>query len=228
MHIAATRAFSLIEMGVVMAVLGLLGTLLVPCVLQAVGYAQRTACSSNLRQWGMALADYTPEHDGTIPRRGQGVHPLAVMNRDEDWFNALAPSVGTIPYVRQGATRRDPAGVWRCPTARDPGGAHYLCYAMNMYLSPWIRPTPHKVRDLPVPGAVVFMADGPGAYSATVPSSRPYGLPPRHRGGANLVFVDGHVRTFQGKVLGCGTGDPGLEEVQWQTGSFGVNQSPVP
>jgi prepilin-type processing-associated H-X9-DG protein len=99
---------------------------------------------------------------------------------------------------------------------------------MNIYLSPWIRPAPHRLGEIPRPDAVVFLADGPGGYSSTAPSVKPYSVQARHTERANLAFLDGHVQSFTAGYLGCGVGDPLRPDVQWQTGTTGPNQAPVP
>jgi prepilin-type processing-associated H-X9-DG protein len=87
---------------------------------------------------------------------------------------------------------------------------------------------PHRLDEILRPDAVVFLADGPGGYSSTAPSARPYSVQARHLERANLAFLDGHVETFTGAYLGCDVGDPLRSEVQWQTGASGVNQALVP
>jgi prepilin-type processing-associated H-X9-DG protein len=98
---------------------------------------------------------------------------------------------------------------------------------MNMYLSPWIRPQPHVLGEIPRASQLVFMADAPGPYSATVPSRNPYGVVARHAGKANLVFLDNHIASFEGSYLGCGVGDPHRPDVRWLTETSGINQPPI-
>ena len=112
--------------------------------------------------------------------------------------------------------------------AKDSGSTYFLPYAMNMYLSPWIRPNPHRFSEIPSPEQLAFMADAPGAYASTVPSQCGYSVQARHAGCANVVFLDGHVQSFTGEYLGCGTGEKELTDVRWQTLTAGINQGPVP
>lgn len=226
------RGFTLIELMVAVAVMATLLGILLPALGMAREHAASATCQSNLRQWGLALTFHMNENGGEIPRRGQGIQPVERVDRPEDWFNCLAPRVGERPYGQLVADGRCPRvgdqSVFICPSAADPGGTCFLPYAMNMYLSPWIRPRPHRLEEIVRPDRLVFMADAPGPYASTVPSRLSYSVAARHMGRANVVFVDGHVASFPGDYLGCGTGDPLRQDVQWQTGTGGMNQLPVP
>src|SRR5436309_7368494 len=85
------HAFTLIELLVVIAIIAILASLLLPGLARAKTKAESTQCLSNLRQWTIALAIYEQENDDCIPRRGQGVQPIFIIDRTEDWFNALPP-----------------------------------------------------------------------------------------------------------------------------------------
>jgi prepilin-type processing-associated H-X9-DG protein len=118
--------------------------------------------------------------------------------------------------------------VFVCPSARRTSYSNFLSYAMNIYLSPTIRPMPHRLDEISDPTTLSFLADGPGDYSSTVPSAKPYSVQARHRSLANVAFLDGHAQAFEGAYLGCGVGDPLRADVRWQTGTSGPNQTPVP
>jgi prepilin-type N-terminal cleavage/methylation domain-containing protein/prepilin-type processing-associated H-X9-DG protein len=223
--------FTLVEILVVISILAVLTGILLPVLARTRAAAKSTLCMNKLRQWGLALHCYMDEFDGSIPRRGQGVQPTYIIERTEDWFNCLAPYAGEKPYEELAAEGCQPCpgddSIFVCPRALCNTKPYFFSYAMNMYLSPWIRPEVHRLSEIPHPERLVFMADAPGPYSSTVPSKEDYSVLARHEGKANLVFLDGRVESYSGEYLGCGVGDPKHEDVQWQTGSAGINQSPV-
>ena len=72
------------------------------------------------------------------------------------------------------------------------------------------------------------MADGPGGWCSTIPSIMGFSVMARHNGRANVVFCDGHVQSFAGSYIGCGTGEHTLSDIRWQTLSGGINQVALP
>jgi len=128
---------------------------------------------------------------------------------------------GTVP--KPGDTT-----IYVCPTARAKTNGYFLAYAMNFYLSPTSRPTPHRLPEIPRPSSLAFMADGGCAYSSTVPSAKAYSVQARHTVRANISFLDGHVESFAGDYLGCGSGAIERADVHWQTESDGINHAPIP
>jgi len=227
----ARNAFTLIELLVVISVIAVLIALLVPVVHKARGMAHSVTCKSHLRQLGQALSLYLEDHDDYIPRRGQGVRKLTKIDRASDWFNALPFYAGEPSYYELTQKDQRPKegdeSIFVCPSARDTDWFHFLPYGQNMYLSPWIRPKPHRIVEIPRPTRTVLIADSGPEYSSTVPSKKPYDVEPRHAGKANLVFLDTHVDSVAGDYLGCGSGDPHREDVRWETGSSGINQKPL-
>jgi prepilin-type N-terminal cleavage/methylation domain-containing protein/prepilin-type processing-associated H-X9-DG protein len=226
------RAFSLLEILVAITVIAILAALSFSALSRAHEVADRTTCLNNLRQWGAALSLYMQDNDGQIPRRGQGVRPVEIIDRPDDWFNCLPPYLGLSSYQQMVAQGRAPkAGersIFVCPTAKDLGKPHFLAYGMNMYLSPWIRPNMHRISEIPHPSQLAFLADGPGGWSSTIPSNQDYSVSARHGRCANVVFLDGHVQSLDGNSIGCGQGNATLPDIRWETQTDGINQAHMP
>jgi prepilin-type N-terminal cleavage/methylation domain-containing protein/prepilin-type processing-associated H-X9-DG protein len=110
------RAFTLVELLTVVAVVGVLAALLLPALQRARRLAQRTACLNQLRQQGMAWRMYLDENDSRFPDRRDlktllpgGYRPWA------DWPPS-DPRAGWAAVVLAGAGLK--GGVWDCPSAR--------------------------------------------------------------------------------------------------------------
>jgi prepilin-type processing-associated H-X9-DG protein/prepilin-type N-terminal cleavage/methylation domain-containing protein len=216
-------AFTLIELLVAVAVIGVLSAVTMGAMGRARSQAQSVECVSNLRQWGVALRLYMNDNANYMPRRGQGVQPVWEINRPTDWFNALPPYLGLPSLYNQVLQGQQPKpgdhSVFVCPSAASSSnGQYFLCYGMNMFISRWDQPQQAKVTQLPDTEFLAFMADSPGGYASTMPSSAQYSVEPRHNGYANVAFVDGHVASFSGTYLGCGSAEIEQSDVHWRSG----------
>jgi len=67
------RAFSLVEMLVVLGIIALLAAIAFPVFNSVRRRGYQTTCASNLHQLGLAVNQYTQDYDGLFPR---GADPL--------------------------------------------------------------------------------------------------------------------------------------------------------
>jgi prepilin-type N-terminal cleavage/methylation domain-containing protein/prepilin-type processing-associated H-X9-DG protein len=78
------KAFTLVELLVVIAVIALLLAILVPALEKARRQARAAACQVNLRQWGTTLATVAEDNEGCFPRndsmRPEAMTPLWILS----------------------------------------------------------------------------------------------------------------------------------------------------
>jgi prepilin-type N-terminal cleavage/methylation domain-containing protein/prepilin-type processing-associated H-X9-DG protein len=134
------RGFTLIELLVVIAIIAILAAMLLPALAKAKEKANRIACLSNLRQWGLSLNMYLDDNSQVFPDFSiANSTPGARSGYDQDnilwtdlagfaaggygnsaWFNALPPYVSQKALWQYSA---DPTNfvngrnVFKCPSA---------------------------------------------------------------------------------------------------------------
>ena len=91
------RAFTLIELLTVIAIIGVLAALLVPVIGSVRAQARAAQCASNLRQIGMGILGYANEHGGNLP---QVAHVGGSGFEDASWIRTLRPWLGNADSVR--------------------------------------------------------------------------------------------------------------------------------
>src|ERR1700751_5805177 len=92
------RAFTLVELLVVIGIIALLISILLPALSKAQQQAQQTVCMSNMRSLGQAVAIYQAENKGAFPSLGAnwtGNH----INAPHVWseLNSI-PVASTVRY----------------------------------------------------------------------------------------------------------------------------------
>jgi len=198
------RGFTLLELLVVIAVLGILALILIPVVAKIRASAQSTHCVSNLTQIGRAFTLYAQEHRSCLPP------PVDPANGNRPWYVAIHPYTGT-PW-RDDADVSQISPMFRCPTwelnSANAPAAGDIGYAMSAGIGPTVDPTrmvslpnvPHPTRTVVVleltgttvpyfPAAGQAMSEFATGYLADFEED---GCD-RHAGSGNYLFADGHV-----------------------------------
>ncbi len=84
------RGFTLVELLVVVAIVGLLIAVLLPALAGARRTAQRVACMSNMRMLVIAQLAYAHDYDGALVDYGLG-HGSSVLDEELAWVVSLKP-----------------------------------------------------------------------------------------------------------------------------------------
>ncbi len=91
------RAFTLLELIVVMAIITILAAMLIPSISGARESARSASCMSNLKQIGVAMQIYVSENAGYYPWSGVAA-PVAGL--PDQWDYAISPYLGGSITVR--------------------------------------------------------------------------------------------------------------------------------
>ena len=213
--------FSLVELLVVMAIIGILAALLLPAIARGKRRAQQIQCAGNLHQLGLALHGYLADNHAYPFSRWMAQLQAQVLSTSKPGTNFLEK------------------GVWRCPSARFNNdfaarGLVSMCYGYNAYgvlrvgdtatalglLGHTSSGTKAPIRESEVTSPSDMMAIG-DSFDAAVDFMRTpledlirYGNTlSRHGGKANVLFCDGHVEAPRLQFLFDDTSDAAL--VRW-------------
>jgi prepilin-type N-terminal cleavage/methylation domain-containing protein/prepilin-type processing-associated H-X9-DG protein len=183
------RGFTLVELLVVIAVIAILAAILFPVFARARALAHRTACLSNQRQLGAAIALYVQDHDERFPDFRSDPTCAANAANTAYWHDhfccALHLSPGQIgfmsllmPYVRS-------HDVGFCPSdtmnARDRSLTSYE-------FKPWLADG-RGLADVPAPSSMAMLWEQ-WAYHIGNGMLGEYDS----RSEINVLFVDGHTK----------------------------------
>ncbi len=208
------RAFTLIEILVVVAIIGILAAILFPVFSRAREMSRRASCASNLKQIGLAIAAYSADFDEKMPYGYLYYAPGASPSDLRMWDDLIQPYLKSYQ-------------VLVCPSHARPIAYDYRrTITPNPFLKSY---------------AANELTDAPGSTLAAMPRGNPLGPPTslasfaevsttillgecvsgdvtvaefdffartdagfngtetlcvdkRHNGGSNSLFADGHVK----------------------------------
>jgi prepilin-type processing-associated H-X9-DG protein/prepilin-type N-terminal cleavage/methylation domain-containing protein len=213
-------AFTLVELLVVVAVIGVLAALIIVALTVAKDKATRARCANNVSQLGLALQEFVTDYQ---------VYPLLVWNKEEGMgtehfgtcFEALNAEISKHSSKHEDFAR----GIWRCPSAPRPfdlpDGQVFLSYGYNAYglgndkamlgiggMTQFHESQAVKESEVASPSDLMAIGDSfTGGNGVIIDGNsllwRTSGLVDRngstqesykrHSGKANIAFCDGHV-----------------------------------
>lgn len=198
--ISRVRAFSLIEMLVVLSILSVLAAFLFPAFLTVRGKARQTVCSSNLRQIGVALQMYQEDYDGYFPYAIDATDRVATEFRWKPYFPQFSEDIPQLPllhmalrpYIGSSQIFRCPSDIGftttdkpavsllAAPTDYEAFGSSYDYYSM-------LSACHSNDAILQHPAQTNTLYDPVGYWHGTLTP-----LMPRY----NILFADGHVKNL--------------------------------
>lgn len=210
------RGFTLVELLVVIAIIGVLAALLVPALARGKSAARRTACTSNLRQLGLASQMYWDDNDGKMFPYRSGSDAKGTRY----WFGWIARGAeGDRSFdVEQGAVYPylKARGIEICPSfnynsrflKQKATGASYG-YGYNLHLSPPLAKSSLRITQIKHQEQVGLFADSAQVNTFQSPASPSNPMLEefyyfnkseptvqfRHQDRANVVFLDNHVES---------------------------------
>jgi len=113
------KAFTVVEMLCVVAIIVILAALLFPTARQMIDSSKRTKCMSNLRGIGGAIQMFVADHDGKIlSRRLVSQNPNTGVEQSEwIWHRRLIE----LGYVPPDTANRIDSSLFYCPAGRPSG-----------------------------------------------------------------------------------------------------------
>jgi prepilin-type processing-associated H-X9-DG protein/prepilin-type N-terminal cleavage/methylation domain-containing protein len=146
LHRAKGLAFTLVELLVTIAVIGILAALLLPTLGKTKKKAVTISCLNNLKQLGVAMMSYEQDNSDKLPYAGiRLAYPSPVTSYEMGWDSLLNRYIGGQqtddqlwnPVVLFMSEALKPLNVLRCPsdTVPRPLGAPPRSYSMPEYMN---------------------------------------------------------------------------------------------
>jgi prepilin-type N-terminal cleavage/methylation domain-containing protein/prepilin-type processing-associated H-X9-DG protein len=189
------RAFTLVELLVVMAIIAVLVGLLLPSLTRAKEAAKSASCLGNLKQWGLATQLFASENQDWLPKDGT---PNGT-SVDEGWYNDL-PRMLRLPCYREMPWRTNASiepgpSLWICPAnLRRSNGNNLFHYCLNEHVNGSGTGNQVKLGSIIRPAQVVWLFDN-GKLAAVAQQNNVHTN--LHQRGAQFTFLDGHAARFR-------------------------------
>ncbi len=193
------RAFTLIELLTVIAIIAIIAGLIFPALATAKQKAKRTACQNNLHQVYLTMQYFANDHDGDVPIGYRGGR----KQWDTMFFSGTVNKFVTFGALYTAGLIDQPR-VFYCPAELassqsfnttdnpwPPGitGTNLQCgYASNPIVDWGTNDVPPYWPQMDQLGSIAFLSDSIGL---------PDRVDSRHRTGVNVIYTDGSAAWVQ-------------------------------
>lgn len=198
------RSFTLVELLVVVAIIGLLISILTPSLGRARQQAKSTVCLASLNELMHALSQYSHDNDFQLPLLIYPADPNLPLGKQHGWAELLYQYLyedKDYSIEQDFPVQRNEGGrfaLWACKEAQPLAGStgHYRPYELS-----WKRGSLDKIKlRLPVLMDANPQVTDPNDLKVNfIPRQHIAGLEgeayidERHYGGANFAFPDSHA-----------------------------------
>jgi prepilin-type processing-associated H-X9-DG protein/prepilin-type N-terminal cleavage/methylation domain-containing protein len=192
-NFVSRRAFTLVEMLTVIVVIAILGALSFGLAKRLKASATAAKCAGNLRQIGTGYQSFVADNNGSLPYT---------------WDYAMSAVTEIGPYINVpgwwSMLKGEPEVVSVCPADDKTRRDGWPSYAFNIHLGDSRNGPRKKMIAFSSPNRICVAGDGPSNGRGdlfliddqarnTDSKSAGFQWELRHSGGANVLFLDGHV-----------------------------------
>jgi prepilin-type N-terminal cleavage/methylation domain-containing protein/prepilin-type processing-associated H-X9-DG protein len=208
------RAFTLLELLMVIAMIAILASLLLPALSRSKTSAERIECGNNLRQLGLAAQLYWDDNSGNSFRwrgattNGGQVYWFGWLQDGPEGARQFDPGAGALyPYLGGRGVEVCPAFNYAAPYLKLKAVGSSYGYGYNLSLSAPVDQPDVNVTRINNPSDLVILADAAQINTFQAPASPQHPMLEefyyvstneptvhfRHARSANAVFMDGHI-----------------------------------
>jgi len=208
------KAFTLVELLVVISIVGLLAGLTVPAVSGALLKGKQADALNQLKQFGTMTLAYATENNGEVPSEGgdgvQSFSALAATTNSTAWYNVLPPLSGFLAATNYRSNPKgfyDKGSLFYSKAAKYPANktaSAYFAFGINSQLSglPKLAALPYPSRtalfgEARLPDETKLPPSGGTMDSLGQPKVRDKRFVSRYNGVGIITFCDGHSEAFR-------------------------------